>query len=105
MSAVRGQDRDGTAYWNGANEEAPRREAEMLGRGMLLWVCVSYGQQVHWWAALYQLLRGERLGRQVCNARLLVPRVWCWRCRWRWHKVWHWTLTDLLLFRRRGSNT
>jgi hypothetical protein len=73
MSVVHGQDRNGVVYGNGANEEAPRREVEMLGRGMLLWVCVSYGQQLHWWAAFYQLLRGERLGRQVRDVWLLVP--------------------------------
>ena len=44
----------------------------MLGRGMLLWTCVSYGLLLHWWAALYQLLRGERLGRQERDVWLLL---------------------------------
>jgi hypothetical protein len=74
MSAVHGQEWNiGIAYRNGANEEAPRCEEEMLGRGMLLGICVSYGLLLHWWAALYQLLRGERLGRQVRDVWLLVP--------------------------------
>ena len=73
MSAVHGQDRKGAAYGNWANEEAPRCEEEMLGRGMLLWICVSYGLLLHGRAALYQLLRGERLGRQMRDVWLLVP--------------------------------
>ena len=73
MSAVHGQDRNGAAYGDGANEEAPRCEEEMLGRGMLLWTCVSYGLLLHGRAALYQLLRSERLGRQVRDVWLLVP--------------------------------
>ena len=61
MSAVHGQDRKGAAYGNWANEEAPRCEEEMLGRGMLLGICVSYGLLLHCSSSLYQLLLAQGL--------------------------------------------
>lgn len=86
---------EGIAYGDGANEEAPRRKVQVLRRRMLLPMS-AVAVTLYRATALYQLLRRERLGRQVCYLSLLVP------CLRRLREVGHWA-SDVAVSLRRGD--